>query len=367
MLTPRNIQPPRIPDSLPKIPDYDFGAARRRVMDKDSEEHNANQHHNSAGIATNLLELAAATISEELEYEYEGLPETTTLTTHLMAGAIAGIMEHCVMYPVDSVKTRMQTIRPSPNGRYKNVFSGLATIVRNEGPFGVVRGLNAVALGAGPAHALYFACYEKMKHMLSTRPGQNPLANACAGSLATLLHDAAMNPVEVIKQRMQMFKSPYKNVTECVRTIVRTEGMHAFYRSYTTQLTMNIPFQSIHFVTYELGQETLNPAREYNPTSHMVSGGVAGAVAAAVTTPLDVCKTLLNTQEKGVLNCGGKHRTEIKGMVNAFRTVYRMNGVRGYFKGLHARVIFQVPATALSWSVYEFFKYFITMSRAQSS
>jgi solute carrier family 25 iron transporter 28/37 len=51
-------------------------------------------------------------------------------------------------------------------------------------------------------------------------------------------------------------------------------------------------------------------------------------------------------------------------MLNAFRTVYRMSGVRGYFKGLHARIIFQMPATALSWSVYEFFKYFITRSRA---
>jgi solute carrier family 25 iron transporter 28/37 len=190
--------------------------------------------------------------------------------------------------------------------------------------------------------------------------------SACAGSLATLVHDAAMNPVEVIKQRMQMFHSPYKNVTECIRTIIRTEGLRAFYRSYTTQLTMNIPFQSIHFVTYEFGQETLNPKREFNPQSHMISGGIAGAVAAAVTTPLDVCKTLLNTQEKHVVKVDAQ-RTEIKGMVNAFRTVYRLNGFRGYFKGLQARVIFQVPATALSWSVYEFFKYFITVSRAQSS
>ena len=38
------------------------------------------------------------------EDDYESLPETSTLTTHLMAGAAAGIMEHVVMYPVDCVK-----------------------------------------------------------------------------------------------------------------------------------------------------------------------------------------------------------------------------------------------------------------------
>lgn len=36
--------------------------------------------------------------------EYEALPPTVSLGTHMCAGALAGIMEHCVMYPVDSVK-----------------------------------------------------------------------------------------------------------------------------------------------------------------------------------------------------------------------------------------------------------------------
>lgn len=33
---------------------------------------------------------------------------------------------------------------------------------------------------------------------------------------------------------------------------------------------------------------------------HVVAGGAAGAVASAFTTPLDVIKTLLNTQETGI-------------------------------------------------------------------
>ena len=97
MLTPRNIQTSRISESLPKFPDYDLAVARRRAMDKDSEEHTDRN-----GIASNLLEFATAS-SEDYDH-YESLPETTTMTTHLMAGAVAGIMEHCVMYPVDSVK-----------------------------------------------------------------------------------------------------------------------------------------------------------------------------------------------------------------------------------------------------------------------
>ena len=36
--------------------------------------------------------------------DYEALPPTVSTSTHMMAGALAGIMEHCVMYPIDSVK-----------------------------------------------------------------------------------------------------------------------------------------------------------------------------------------------------------------------------------------------------------------------
>lgn len=98
---------------------------------------------------------------------------------------------------------------------------------------------------------------------------------------------------------MQMLNSPYKSAVQCCIDIYRREGFPAFYRSYTTQLTMNIPFQSIHFMIYEFAQKLTNKDGAYNPPAHMLSGAAAGAVAAAITTPLDVCKTLLNTQQGG--------------------------------------------------------------------
>ncbi|XP_057579200.1 mitoferrin-1 isoform X3 [Hippopotamus amphibius kiboko] len=183
--------------------------------------------------------------------------------------------------------------------------------------------------------------------------------------MATLLHDAVMNPAEVVKQRMQMYNSPHPSALSCIRTVWGTEGLGAFYRSYTTQLTMNVPFQSIHFITYEFLQEQINPYRGYNPQSHIISGGLAGALAAAATTPLDVCKTLLNTQENVALNLANVSG-RLSGMANAFRTVYQLNGLPGYFKGVQARVIYQMPSTAISWSVYEFFKYFLTKHKLEN-
>ncbi|KAG8574471.1 hypothetical protein GDO81_009198 [Engystomops pustulosus] len=294
--------------------------------------------------------------------EYESLPEGVSPLTHMTAGAVAGVLEHTVMYPVDSVKTRMQSLQPDPNAQYRGVMEALRRMIRSEGLLTPLRGINVTMLGAGPAHALYFACYEKMKTTIGgmiNHVGNSHVANGVAGSLATVLHDAVMNPAEVVKQRMQMYNSPYRSMLHCIRTVSRTEGVGAFYRSYSTQLFMNIPFQAIHFIMYEFTQEQLNPQRQYHPGSHIVSGAIAGAVAAAATTPLDVCKTLLNTQENMALssvNISG----HLSGMANAIRTVYQLGGMAGYFKGVQARVIYQMPSTAIAWSVYEFFKYFLS-------
>jgi Mitochondrial carrier protein len=42
---------------------------------------------------------------EEDELDYEALP-TTSLKVQLFAGAMAGIAEHTIVYPIDAIKVR---------------------------------------------------------------------------------------------------------------------------------------------------------------------------------------------------------------------------------------------------------------------
>lgn len=106
--------------------------------------------------------------------------------------------------------------------------------------------------------------------------------------------------------------------------------------------------QALHFVTYEACQKKLNPARAYDPLAHALAGAAAGALAAAATTPLDVCKTVLNTQERSA---------RAAGLGDAARHVLRASGPRGFLKGVQARVLYQMPAAAICWLTYESFKH----------
>ena len=52
----------------------------------------------------------------------------------------------------------------------------------------------------------------------------------------------------------------------------------------------------------------------------------------------------------------------VVGLPSAFRVVWSLAGPAGLFKGCKARVLYQMPATAISWSVYEFFKHYLSIS-----
>uniref|UniRef100_A0A0N5CE65 Mitochondrial carrier protein n=1 Tax=Strongyloides papillosus TaxID=174720 RepID=A0A0N5CE65_STREA len=299
------------------------------------------------------------------EDEYESLPNVYPLSVHLFAGAMAGMVEHCVMFPLDSVKTRLQSLCPCPEAKCPTPIHGVASIMKREGWSRPLRGVSAVAAGSIPAHALYFSVYEKSKNFLVKHTNSNnSFVFGISAVLATLVHDAVMNPADVVKQRMQMIGSPYGGSVECVRCIYKSEGLSAFYRSYTTQLLMNIPFQTIHFIAYEGCQSVLNKDHVYDPLSHSVSGAIGGGLAAALTNPLDCIKTVLNTQQHPP--CEFKNGSMLlkstglyNGVTDAVSSIFYTRGIVGFFNGFQARVLYQMPATALSWSVYELFKYLL--------
>ncbi|KAG1746651.1 mitochondrial carrier domain-containing protein [Suillus paluster] len=285
------------------------------------------------------------------EVDYEALPSNTSLGVNMLAGALAGITEHAVMFPVDSIKTRMQVFATSPAAVYTGIGNAFTRISSTEGMRALWRGVSSVILGAGPAHAVHFGTYEAMKELGGGNCCWKSMACNLYGASATIASDALMNPFDVIKQRMQVHQSEFRSVFTAMRVVYRTEGLSAFYVSYPTTLTMSVPFTAVQFTVYEHMKKLLNPSGDYSPVTHMIAGGMAGGVAAGVTTPLDVAKTLLQTR-------GTSHDAEIRrvgGMLDALRIIWKRDGIKGFGRGMSPRVLTHMPSNALCWLSYEFF------------
>lgn len=296
----------------------------------------------------------------EDDYDYESLPPNFSLLQNMTAGAFAGIAEHTVMYPIDAIKTRMQILNPSNTPAYSGVIRNTFQIARTEGFFSLWRGMSSVIVGAGPAHAVYFATYEAVKHAMGgNQVGvHHPLAAATSGAAATIASDAFMNPFDVIKQRMQIQNSSkmYRSMVDCARYVYRTEGLGAFYISYPTTLSMTVPFTALQFLAYESISTTMNPDKSYDPVTHCLAGAVAGGFAAGLTTPMDVIKTMLQTRGTSI----DPEVRNVNSFVGGCRLLYKRAGFMGFFKGVRPRIVTTMPSTAICWSAYEFSKaYFI--------
>lgn len=260
---------------------------------------------------------------------------------HAFAGSVAGVAEHLAMYPVDVVRTRAQVY----SNRHLSVFRTSLQIFQESGVRNFYRGAQAITLGSIPAHVLYFSIYEAcMANVEHDFAG--PIV---AGSLATLAHDLVLNPTFVVKQRMQLGQS--HSMLKCIGSIVENEGYFAFYRSFPVSLALNIPF-GITFMSCneELRRRTESP-------SHLTYFGIAaisGALASAVTHPMDLIRTRLQTQDALVGQQTASLGTpKYLTALQSTRLIYAEEGLHGFFRGFTPRIIIQAPSCGICWGTYE--------------
>ncbi|SCU87655.1 LADA_0E05358g1_1 [Lachancea dasiensis] len=307
------------------------------------------------------------------EIDYESLPSNAPLSHQLAAGAFAGIMEHSIMFPIDAIKTRMQALSATMGSASaatklpSNIVQQISSISTTEGSLALWKGVQSVILGAGPAHAIYFATYEMCKgYLIDPQDFQThqPLKTAASGIAATIAADLLMNPFDTIKQRMQLQSVSKDRMWSVASRIYRNEGLAAFFYSYPTTIAMNIPFAAFNFVIYESSTKLFNPENTYNPLIHCLCGGISGATCAAVTTPLDCVKTVL--QVRGSDSVVIPLFKQADTFTKAASAIHQVYGWSGFLRGLKPRIISNMPATAISWTAYECAKHFLFKSPSTS-
>ena len=58
---------------------------------------------------------------------------------------------------------------------------------------------------------------------------------------------------------------------------------------------MNVPFTAVHFSAYETAKKFLAAEDDEGLAVQLLAGGAAGGLSAAITNPLDVLKTRMQT------------------------------------------------------------------------
>ncbi|KAF9878474.1 hypothetical protein CkaCkLH20_03966 [Colletotrichum karsti] len=282
----------------------------------------------------------------------------TPFTTALLAGALAGTTVDLTLFPLDTLKTRLQSSAGFfPSGGFNGIY----------------RGIGSALVGSAPGAAFFFCTYEGAKTFISSRlvsaDGANaqwaaPLSHMLAASLGEVAACAVRVPTEVVKQRAQAGQHGGSSAA-ALRGILGLYGTGAgvagvwreLYRGWSITVLREVPFTIIQFPLWERlkrwGRERKQsknwklggaPQTEYEVSAveSALYGSVAGAAAAGITTPLDVLKTRVMLSKQKV------------SVGDVLREIYRDHGVRPFFAGIGPRVMWISIGGAIFLGSYQF-------------
>ncbi|XP_037535041.1 S-adenosylmethionine mitochondrial carrier protein [Nematolebias whitei] len=140
-------------------------------------------------------------------------------------------------------------------------------------------------------------------------------------------------PTEVVKQRTQA--SPWSTTYNILLATLKEEGVRGLYRGYFSTVLREIPFSLVQFPLWEYLKTlwSLRQGHTLHSWQSAVCGAFAGAVAAFVTTPLDVAKTRIMLAKAGSATASGN-------IPLVLYDVWRSKGLPGLFAGSAPRMAF---------------------------
>ncbi|KAH8277377.1 hypothetical protein KR026_010004 [Drosophila bipectinata] len=283
-------------------------------------------------------DLAQETAGGSMQLHVQDSVPKFTFLHALVAGGVAGVVVDIALFPIDTVKTRLQ----SELGFW-----------RAGGFRGIYKGLAPAAAGSAPTAALFFCTYECGKQLLSsaTNTKDSPYVHMAAASTAEVLACLIRVPVEIAKQRSQTLLGHKQQLSafQILLRAYRTEGLRrGLYRGFGSTIMREIPFSLIQFPLWEYFKLQWTPVTGYesSPLSVALCGAVAGGISAGLTTPLDVVKTRIMLAEKESLNRRRNARSILHG-------IYKERGFSGLFAGFVPRVLWITLGGAFFFGFYD--------------
>lgn len=301
---------------------------------------------------------------------------STFVIKSFFAGGIAGMCAKTFTAPVDRLKILLQV----QNKYYRGygVFSGFFAIYKKEGFLGYYKGNTAMMVRIFPYAAIQFMSYEQYKRLLRPYFDQSThTSKLLAGCLTGITAVTFTYPLDVVRARMafQVHERQYISIIHTLTSIPKQEGgFIALYRGFSSTILGMIPYAGVAFYSYEVIKSFLmrtfplwttklavdgSGTVVLNIPANLIAGGMAGAISQTVSYPLDVARR--HMQLAGMIS---EERTHPLSVLATLSCVYRTSGLRGLYRGMTINFYRAVPQVAVSFSVYEFLKQVLGISKA---
>jgi len=297
-----------------------------------------------------------------------------------------------VLYPNSVVKTYIQT-----NAAVGSSLQVATLTAQRHGLRSLWRGFLTCQMGIIPAHSVYVTGLEISKQKISRLARREGIQAGTAaqmgsflgGAMASLGSQLVRTPTDVIAQRLMIQGTAgaahtYHNGIHAFYSILKTDGIRGLYTGLGAAVLVSVPFSAIFWGTYSIlkvrvGHSMSHLAGKFHDesTQHRcyVSPAVYGAAtpfgvweaavfsssafisacaAAAITNPIDMVKTRIQTRAKtGRTAEGGRLAQKGAGIITHLWSIVKYEGWWSLSKGFSSRVMTIGPFSVLGILIYE--------------
>jgi solute carrier family 25 phosphate transporter 23/24/25/41 len=221
------------------------------------------------GNGTNVLKIAPETAVRFFAFDWikrqiAGNPGNITAAERFVAGALAGVISTCAIYPLEIAKTRLAL---SQSGQFRGIGDCLVSLARSEGVFAVYRGLGASLLGIVPYSGTELMTFSLLRDAYAARfpdtePGVATLLSC--GAVASMAGQVVAFPLQLARTRLQAQGLPgrdgakYRGVVDCLTSVLKRDGPLGLYRGMMPGFLKSIPSCMISFAVFEQTRTFLN-------------------------------------------------------------------------------------------------------------
>ncbi len=294
-----------------------------------------------------------------------------------MAGLMSGVLTRSVVQPLDVFKIRYQLqTEAQSKAKYQSIGQAVKTVLKEEGISALWKGhMAAQYLSAVYMMAQFYGVDVFTRQVYTWFPKLNESGYSRTfvvsfGGLAGATFATTVSfPMDVVRTRVVAQSTTnlsdpkalyYKSTPNAILTIVKREGFFGLYKGYLPQLLSMGPTSAIQFACYstftELYYYYLKNKTELTIFEKFQCGAMSGAVGKTVVYPLDTIRKRLQVQgfaegRKAL----GETRT-YNSMRHCIATMFKEEGMRGFFKGYVPGITKALVASGLYFSLFEFFK-----------
>lgn len=286
---------------------------------------------------------------------------------HLLAGISGGTVSTLLLHPLDLLKIRF-AVDDGKNSEGRPKYLGLRhafqSVIKQEGFKGLYKGVTPNITGAASAWGLYFLFYNTIKVNMQkgdTKMQLNWTAHLMAASSAGIMTLAMTSPIWVVKTRLCLqygLGDPntvsnsssivkYNGMMDAFKKIAVNEGIRGLYKGFVPGI-WGVSHGAIQFMAYEELKSSYNNYlnqsidTKLGTLEYLACAAISKFIAAVTTYPYQVVRARLQDQT-----------STYKGAIDCVRTTFRNEQFRGFYKGLVPNLLRVVPATAITFVVYE--------------